>query len=314
MSIKRVVFCGTPEFAALHLQAVLSAGFEVAAVFTQPDRPAGRGRKLAASPVKQLALRHGIEVYQPERLRGDREFHDELMALKPDLMIVVAYGLILPESFLFIPRYGSWNVHASLLPRWRGAAPIQRAILAGDTQSGVTIMQMDAGLDTGDMLLKKTCDIADHDTGGSLHDRLANLGSQALLEAIANLESLVPEAQDDNQSSYAKKLNKAEARLDWAQSAECLDRQVRAFNPWPVSEAYVKGERFRVLEAYVVPTDKQAVPGTVLSVDKTGVCVACGERALNLSCLQLPGKRAMPVSDLINGQQLPFSVGDVLDA
>lgn len=314
MPIKRVVFCGTPEFAAEHLKAVLAKGFEVVAVFTQPDRPAGRGRKLTASPVKHWALQHGITVYQPERLRGDREFHDKLIALKPDLMIVVAYGLILPESFLSIPRHGSWNVHASLLPRWRGAAPIQRAILAGDTQSGVTIMQMDAGLDTGDMLLKKTCEIRANDTGGSLHDRLASLGSEALLQAMASVDDLQPEAQDDQQSSYAKKLSKEEARLDWAQPAVDLDRQVRAFNPWPVSEAYVKGERVRVFEAAVVPADKGVKPGTILSIDKTGVTVACGEQALKLTSLQLPGKRAMPVSELINGQSLPFSVGDVLDA
>src|SRR5690606_15102764 len=246
----RIVFAGTPEFAARHLQALLDAGQSVIAVYTQPDRPAGRGQKLMPSPVKQLALQHGIAVYQPQTLR-DPAAQAELAALQPELMVVVAYGLILPQAVLDIPRLGCINSHASLLPRWRGAAPIQRALQAGDVESGVTVMQMEAGLDTGPMLLKVSTTITAEDTGGSLHDRLATLGSQAVIEAVTKLAAggLRGEVQDDTLATYAHKLNKDEARLDWSRPAVELERLVRAFHPWPICHSTLNGEAIKIHSA-----------------------------------------------------------------
>lgn len=307
----RIVFAGTPEFAAQHLQALLDAGREIVAVYTQPDRPAGRGQKLAPSPVKQLALQHGIAVYQPQTLR-DPAAQTELAALTPDLMVVVAYGLILPQVVLDTPRLGCINSHASLLPRWRGAAPIQRAIEAGDASSGVTVMQMEAGLDTGPMLLKVTTTITAEDTGGSLHDRLATLGSQAVVEAVPKLAAgeLRGEVQDDSLATYAHKLNKDEARLDWSRPAVELERLVRAFNPWPICHSTLNGEALKVHAAQL--GEGQGAPGSVLAADKSGLTVACGEGALRLTRLQLPGGKPLSFADLYNSRREQFAPGLVL--
>ena len=307
----RIVFAGTPEFAAQHLQALLDAGRQIVAVYTQPDRPAGRGQKLMPSPVKQLALQHGIAVYQPQTLR-DPAAQAELAALRPDLMVVVAYGLILPQVVLDTPRLGCINSHASLLPRWRGAAPIQRAIEAGDASSGVTVMQMEAGLDTGPMLLKVTTTITAEDTGGSLHDRLAQLGSAAVVEAVTKLAAgeLRGEVQDDSLATYAHKLNKDEARLDWSRPAVELERLVRAFNPWPICHSTLNGEALKVHAAQL--GEGQGAPGSVLAADKNGLTVACGEGALRLTRLQLPGGKPLSFADLYNSRREQFAPGLVL--
>lgn len=307
----RIIFAGTPEFAAQHLQALLDAGREIIAVYTQPDRPAGRGQKLMPSPVKQLALQHDIAVYQPQTLR-DPAAQAELAALKPDLMVVVAYGLILPQVVLDTPRLGCINSHASLLPRWRGAAPIQRAIEAGDASSGVTVMQMEAGLDTGPMLLKVTTTITADDTGGSLHDRLAELGSRAVVEAVGKLAAgeLKGEVQDDSLATYAHKLNKDEARLDWNRPAVELERLVRAFNPWPICHSTLNGEALKVHAAE--PGEGRGAPGTVLAADKTGLTIACGDGALRLTRLQLPGGKPLAFADLYNSRREQFAPGLVL--
>ncbi|MDH0897410.1 MULTISPECIES: methionyl-tRNA formyltransferase [unclassified Pseudomonas] len=307
----RIIFAGTPEFAAQHLQALLDAGREIIAVYTQPDRPAGRGQKLMPSPVKQLALQHDIAVYQPQTLR-DPAAQAELAALRPDLMVVVAYGLILPQVVLDTPRLGCINSHASLLPRWRGAAPIQRAIEAGDASSGVTVMQMEAGLDTGPMLLKVTTTITADDTGGSLHDRLAELGSRAVVEAVGKLAAgeLRGEVQDDSLATYAHKLNKDEARLDWNRPAVELERLVRAFNPWPICHSTLNGETLKVHAAE--PGEGRGAPGTVLAADKTGLTVACGDGALRLTRLQLPGGKPLAFADLYNSRREQFAPGLVL--
>ena len=307
----RIVFAGTPEFAAQHLQALLEAGREIIAVYTQPDRPAGRGQKLMPSPVKQLALQHGIAVYQPQTLR-DPSAQAELAALKPDLMVVVAYGLILPQVVLDTPRLGCINSHASLLPRWRGAAPIQRSIQAGDASSGVTVMQMEAGLDTGPMLLKVTTTITAEDTGGSLHDRLAALGSRAVVEAVSRLAAgeLRGEVQDDSLATYAHKLNKDEARLDWSRPAVELERLVRAFNPWPLCHSTLNGEALKIHAAQLGEGSGQ--PGSILAADKSGLTVACGEGALRLTRLQLPGGKPLAFADLYNSRREQFAAGLVL--
>ncbi|WP_273525999.1 methionyl-tRNA formyltransferase [Pseudomonas sp.] len=307
----RIVFAGTPEFAAQHLQALLDAGRTVVAVYTQPDRPAGRGQKLAPSPVKQLAVQHGIPVYQPQTLR-DPAAQAELAALQADLMVVVAYGLILPQAVLDLPRLGCINSHASLLPRWRGAAPIQRAIEAGDDESGVTVMQMEAGLDTGPMLLKVSTPITAEDTGGTLHDRLAALGSQAVVQAVAALAvgTLTPEVQDDSLATYAHKLSKDEARIDWRRPAVELERLVRAFNPWPICHTTLGGEALKVHAARLGAG--QGEPGHILEASRNGLTVACGEGALSLTRLQLPGGKPLDFADLYNSRREQFAAGQVL--
>jgi len=307
----RIVFAGTPEFAAEHLQALLAADLRPIAVYTQPDRPAGRGQKLMASPVKQLALEHDIPVLQPATLR-DAAAQAELAALEPDLMLVVAYGLILPQAVLDIPRLGCLNSHASLLPRWRGAAPIQRAIEAGDAESGVTVMRMEAGLDTGPMLLKVTTPIAPEDTGGSLHDRLAGLGAQALVEAVGRLAAgdLPGEVQDDALATYAHKLNKDEARLDWRRPAVELERLIRAFNPWPVCHSSLGDTPLKVYAAVLEAGG--GVPGSILAASREGLTVACGEGALRLTRLQLPGGRPLAFAELYNSRREQFAPGLVL--
>ncbi|OHC49057.1 MAG: methionyl-tRNA formyltransferase [Pseudomonadales bacterium RIFCSPLOWO2_02_FULL_63_210] len=307
----RIVFAGTPEFAAEHLKALLDSPHQIVAVYSQPDRPAGRGQKLAASPVKQLAVQREIPVYQPQTLR-DPVAQAELAALAPDLLVVVAYGLILPQAVLDIPRLGCINSHASLLPRWRGAAPIQRAIEAGDRESGVTVMQMEAGLDTGPMLLKVRTPITADDTGGSLHDRLASLGPQAVLEAIAGLAAgtLRGEVQDDSLATYAHKLNKDEARLDWTRPAVELQRLIRAFHPWPICHSTLNGEALKVHAAEL--GEGSGGPGSILAADKQGLTVACGQGALRLTRLQLPGGKALDFGDLYNSRREQFAVGLVL--
>jgi methionyl-tRNA formyltransferase len=307
----RIVFAGTPQFAAEHLKALLDSPHQIVAVYSQPDRPAGRGQKLAASPVKQLAVLHQIPVLQPQTLR-DPAAQAELAALAPDLLVVVAYGLILPQAVLDIPRLGCINSHASLLPRWRGAAPIQRAIEAGDPESGVTVMQMEAGLDTGPMLLKVRTPIAADDTGGSLHDRLAGLGPQAVIQAIAGLAAatLMGEVQDDSLATYAHKLNKDEARLDWTRPAVELERLIRAFHPWPICHSTLNDEALKVHAAEL--GEGSGAPGSLLAADKQGLTVACGQGALRLTRLQLPGGKALNFSDLYNSRREQFAAGLVL--
>ncbi|HEY4091471.1 MAG TPA: methionyl-tRNA formyltransferase [Luteibacter sp.] len=300
----RVVFAGTPEFAVPCLEACRIAGAEVVAVYTQPDRPAGRGRKLAASPVKEAALAAGIPVEQPESFKAEAD-RDRLAAHAPDLMVVVAYGLILPRKVLAIPRLGCWNVHASLLPRWRGAAPIQRAILAGDTESGVDLMQMEAGLDTGPVLVERRTPISADDTGGSLHDRLSALGADALAEGLRRIQAgevLEPHTQAAEGVEYAHKLDKAEARLDFSQPATALERKVRAFNPWPVAEGDIAGERLRVWAAHAIAGRPGAEPGTVFAATRDGIDIACAEGALRLTAVQRAGGRRIGAADYLNAR------------
>ncbi len=308
----RIVFAGTPDFSVPALDALVTAGHEVVAVYTQPDRPAGRGRQLRESPVKRRAVELKIPVRQPESLKQAAEV-DALRALNAELMVVVAYGLILPREILAIPRLGCINVHASLLPRWRGAAPIQRAIMAGDTQTGVSIMQMDEGLDTGPVLLQVTIDISADETGGSLHDRLAQAGGDALIDAINGLAALdngatgiVPTPQDNDQASYASKLSKAEALIDWSQSAKKLAHMVRAMNPWPVAETSWRGKQLRIWEATVQDNDavESGNPGCVRQADTNGICVSCGDGVLVLQQVQLAGGKPMRVADFINAHDM----------
>lgn len=300
----RVVFAGTPEFAVPTLEALLAAGHDVVAVYTQPDRPAGRGRQLRPSPVKACAIAHGLEVRQPQTLR-DPAAQQALAALDPDAMVVVAYGLILPPEVLAAPRLGCLNVHASLLPRWRGAAPIQRALLAGDTETGVTIMQMERGLDTGPMLAREAHPIGATDTAGDLHDALAVRGARLLASTLARLAAggLAAEKQDDALANYAEKLSKAEARLDWRRPARELDRQVRGLNPWPVAEARLDDAPLRIWRAAPLP-GHAAPPGRVVQAGADGIDVACGEGLLRLLKVQPPGKRAMDAAAFANGRAL----------
>ena len=300
----RIVFAGTPDFAVPCLRAA-AARNEVVAVYTQPDRPAGRGRGLTPSPVKREAIARGIPVLQPENFKAQVS-RDALAALQPDVMVVVAYGLILPQSVLDIPAHGCWNVHASLLPRWRGAAPIQRAIQAGDTETGVCLMQMERGLDTGPVLLSQSVPISEGDTGGQLHDRLAELGAQVLSDGLGLLRAgilPVARAQPEEGATYAHKLDKAEARLDWTQPAVALARTVRAFNPWPMAEAQLAGERVRIHGAVALPLDHRAAPGTVLLAGRDGIDVACGEGALRIRVLQREGGRAITAADYLNARR-----------
>src|SRR5690606_1041576 len=280
------------------------------AVLTQPDRPAGRGKKLTPSPVKQLAVEHDTPVLQPETLKGDA-IRAELAALQPDVMVVVAYGLLIPQAILDIPRYGCINIHGSLLPRWRGAAPIQRAIEAGDGETGVGIMQMEAGLDTGPVLLEKRTPIADTDTGGSVHDRLAALGAEALIEALNDLPALRNNAvvQAADGITYAHKLGKDDARIDWQRPATELFNMIRAFNPWPVAWSMLDDAPVKIWRAQVI--DAHGAPGEIISASDAGVDVACGDGALRLTEIQLPGKRAMPVADVLRGHARLFVPGTV---
>ncbi|MCL4469785.1 MAG: methionyl-tRNA formyltransferase [Sulfuricella sp.] len=308
----RIIFAGTPEFAAAALATLIKAGHEVALVLTQPDRPAGRGMKLAASPVKQLARRHGLTVLQPSTLK-DAEVQAQLAAVNAEAMVVAAYGLLLPPAVLAIPRFGCLNIHASLLPRWRGAAPIQRALLAGDPETGITIMQMDPGLDTGAMLMRLPLPIADNDTAQTLHDKLAAQGASAIVSALQQLDRglLTAEPQDERDATYAAKLSKAEGLIDWHKSAAELARAVRAFNPFPVAQARFGGEIWRVWQARTVNRN-DGRPGEILQADKDGILVACGEGALRLTEVQKAGGKRLPAASFLAGN--PVKPGDRFDA
>ena len=323
----RCVFAGTPEFAAQALEALYGINdVAVVGVYTQPDRRAGRGKKIQQSPVKELALSHNSPVFQPLNFKQQEDVK-QLEALQADLMIVAAYGILLPQAVLSTPRLGCINIHASLLPRWRGAAPIHRAIEAGDTQTGITIMQMDVGLDTGAMLLKKTLDIETNDTGSSLHDKLATLGASAMQEALADLPNLQQSAQPQENSlaCYAHKLNKEDAVIDWQDSAQQIQQKIRAFNSWPVASTTINDKVLRVWQAQLAPAcssdthvnsaasaNTAAAAGQILSANKQGISVQTGEGVLVLTSLQMPGKKALPVKDILNGQAALFQAGQVL--
>lgn len=309
----RIVFAGTPDFAARHLAALLSSEHEVIAVYTQPDRPAGRGKKLTASPVKNIALEHNIPVYQPENFKSD-EAKQALADLNADIMVVVAYGLLLPQAVLDTPKLGCINVHGSILPRWRGAAPIQRSIWAGDAETGVTIMQMDIGLDTGDMLKIATLPIEATDTSASMYEKLADLGPQALIDCLADIaaDKAVPVKQDDELANYAKKLSKEEARINWSEDAAHIERCVRAFNPWPMSHFEAAENSIKVWQSRVAEQTSDKPAGTIVQADKTGIYVATGNGVLVLEQLQVPGKKAMPVQDILNSRASWFEVGTQL--
>lgn len=308
----KIIFAGTPDFAARHLDALLASEHQVVGVFTQPDRPAGRGNKLTSSPVKVLAQTHDIPVFQPKSLKPEENQH--LVAdLQADIMVVVAYGLILPKAVLAMPRLGCINVHGSLLPRWRGAAPIQRSLWAGDTETGVTIMQMDVGLDTGDMLHKLSCPITAEDTSASLYEKLAQLGPQGMLLTLDLLASgnARPEVQDEALVSYAEKLSKEEARLNWSLSAAQLERCIRAFNPWPMSYFMIEEQPVKVWQATVLPHQNKQ-PGEIVLADKQGIQIATADGVLNLVSLQPAGKKAMSAQDLLNSRREWFVPGTVL--
>ncbi|AFJ03081.1 Methionyl-tRNA formyltransferase [Methylophaga frappieri] len=301
----RILFAGTPEFAATTLSALITSEHEIVAVYTQPDRPAGRGRKLTASPVKTLAQQHNLTVEQPVTLRNT-EAQQKLADYQAEVMIVVAYGLILPQTVLDTPTAGCLNIHASLLPRWRGAAPIQRAILAGDTQTGVCIMQMAAGLDTGPVLSQVTLAIDNEETAQTLHDRLAEAGATLLMQTLATLDDCQQAAteQADEFSCYAEKLHKSEAIIDWHQSAEQIDRQIRAFNPWPVAQTLWRESLLRIWRATPLAETSSALPGTLIRIERDALIVATGEGCLQITEIQRAGKRRMRISDLLNAQTL----------
>ncbi|QSX37310.1 methionyl-tRNA formyltransferase [Shewanella sedimentimangrovi] len=309
----KIIFAGTPDFAARHLQALLSSEHQVIAAYTQPDRPAGRGQKLTPSPVKSLALEHNIPVFQPKSLRKE-DAQQELAALGADIMVVVAYGLILPKLVLDTPRLGCINVHGSILPRWRGAAPIQRALWAGDAETGVTIMQMDVGLDTGDMLLKAHLPIAAEDTSASLYEKLAELGPEALLNALAAISEggLNAEKQDESLANYAEKLSKEEARLDFGKSARQLWQEVRAFNPWPVSYFEHQGQTIKVWQTEPLAESGNKAPGTIVAAGKQGLDIATADGLLRIKQMQLPGKKPMAVADILNSRGEWFTPGTVI--
>ena len=303
----RIVFAGTPEFSVPALDALHGAGFPVVAVYTQPDRPAGRGRALSAAPVKQRALELGLRVEQPASLKTPDSRHT-LAAFAPDVMVVVAYGLILPQVVLDVPRHGCLNIHASLLPRWRGAAPIQRSVLAGDARTGITIMLMDAGLDTGPELLRWQTEIGPRETAGELHDRLATLGASAIVEAVEawTQQRITPRPQPTDGVTYAAKLRKDEARIDWSRPATEIDAQVRAFNPWPVAETRLGEERVRIWRAEPVaaPVGLKAPPGTVIDAPAGRLYVAAGDGALEVQTLQFPGRRPLAAKDVLHSRAL----------
>lgn len=314
----RIVFAGTPDFAAAHLQALLDSPHQVIAVLTQPDRKAGRGKSLRPSPVKQLALDHELPVYQPLSLK-DAGTETLLRELTPDLMVVVAYGLLLPQAILDIPRLGCINVHASLLPRWRGAAPIERAILAGDKQSGISIMQMDAGLDTGDILATGATDITPEDNSAMLTERLIHIGQELLLETLDRLGNqsrgeLQSTPQDESLCTYADKLSKEDASIDWQSGADQILRQMRAFFPRSPAFSFMGKERVRLLDGYKVSNHSlknqgSASPGEILQADKSGLLVACSQGALQLTRVQLAGKKPVSVAELLNARREQFAPG-----
>ena len=307
----KIIFAGTPVFARVALERLHQAGFEIVLVLSQPDRPAGRGMKLQASPVKQYALEHGMPVAQPRSLRLDGKFpedaaaaRDAIAAAQADAMVVAAYGLILPQWVLDAPARGCLNIHASLLPRWRGAAPIHRAIEAGDLETGVTIMQMDAGLDTGAMLLRETLPIAPQDTTGSLHDKLAEVGGTMIVAALHALNTLTAEAQPEAGVTYAHKIEKAEAAVDWRDSAQVIQRRVRAFDPFPGAQAQLGGETIKLWAAEALPGERIGEPGQVLAVGADGILVQTGEGVLRLTELQRPGGKRLAAAEFLRGQRI----------
>lgn len=310
MNPLKVVFAGTPEFARVALEAIAAAGHEVVLVLSQPDRPAGRGMKLQASPVKQCAVANKWPVAQPRSLRLDGKYPEDasaarevLLAANPDVMVVAAYGLILPQWVLDLPKFGCLNIHASLLPRWRGAAPIHRAIEAGDTQTGITIMQMDAGLDTGDMLLRESVDIGNDNTA-RLHDRLAELGGRMIVQALADIGKLERTAQPAEGITYANKVEKHEAQVDWSQPADAIVRRIRAFDPFPGANSPLDGETIKLWAAYAAPAEQSAAPGTILAVTETGVAVAAAGSIVMVTELQRPGGKRLAVADFLRGFDL----------
>ncbi|HSW69990.1 MAG TPA: methionyl-tRNA formyltransferase [Gammaproteobacteria bacterium] len=306
-----IIFAGTPQFAVSILNALIHAGHSIKAVYTQPDRPAGRGRKLTPSPVKELALEQKIPIFQPISLRDERE-QQILASLNADVMIVVAYGLLLPEAVLQAPKYGCINVHASLLPRFRGAAPIQRAILAGDETTGVTIMQMDKGLDTGDMLNKLECRIRSDDTSAVLHDQLAALGAKALLKTLDHLDAIVSEKQNNHLATYAHKISKEEAEIDWKISTEEIDRKIRAFNPWPVAFTHNAEHLVRIWKAEMLAQPVFSEPGKIVQLSRQGIDVATGNGILRLLQIQLSGGKILSAADVFNSKAHIFGVGNIL--
>ena len=310
----KIIFAGTPDFAARHLQALIDSEHDVIATYTQPDRPAGRGKKLTPSPVKVLAHKYDIPVFQPVSLR-DEEAQTQLAQLNADIMVVVAYGLILPKIVLDTPRLGCINVHGSILPRWRGAAPIQRALWAGDTETGVTIMQMDVGLDTGDMLLKTRLPIENSDTSASLYEKLANQGPQALIQALTGLSqgTLAAEKQDESFANYAEKLSKEEARLDWNKSAKQLWQEIRAFNPWPVSYFEHQQSTIKVWQADYSAEACAEAPGIIIAATKHGIEIATAEGKLIIHTMQLPNKKPLDVADILNARSDWFTPGVCLN-
>lgn len=299
MTVKRIIFAGTPQFAVPSLQAVLHSKHELCAVYTQPDSKAGRGRKLQASAVKQYAVQNKIPVYQPLSLKNSEQ-QQVIESLKPDLMVVVAYGLLLPAAVLKIPRFGCVNIHASLLPRWRGAAPIQRAIMHGDEQTGITLMQMDVGLDTGAMLAKSRCSIASTDTAQSLHDKLSNMGAELLAQHIDHIEDLLGVAQDNTQATYAHKLEKSEAELDFNQSALALANKIRAFNPWPVAQAEIAGLQLRIWSAQALNETTTKPIASIIRSNKNGLDIATGDGILRILMVQKAGGKPISIADLLN--------------
>lgn len=309
----KIIFAGTPDFAAIHLQGMLEQGdHQIIAVYSQPDRPAGRGKKLKPSAVKQVALNNDIPVYQPLNFKETAD-QQILANLNADLMVVVAYGLLLPKVILDAPRLGCINVHASLLPRWRGAAPIQRAIEAGDSESGVIIMQMDEGLDTGDMLLEARCNISADDTGGSLHDKLAAIGVPALNNALQQIagQTITATKQDSEQTCYAPKISKRELAIDWQQPAELIERKIRAFNPFPISYTSLNGDRIKIWQTSL--SDQSGEAGQIIHADKKSIVVACGEGSLNLQVIQLPGGKALEIPAVMNSKADLFTTGTRFD-
>ncbi len=307
----RVIFAGTPDFAATHLQAILDDDhYELVAIYTQPDRPAGRGKKITQSPVKKLALANDIQLEQPASLT-DMKTQETIARLEADVLIVVAYGVILPQAVLDIPRLGCINVHGSILPKWRGAAPIQRAIEAGDRETGVTVMQMDVGLDTGPMLTTSQCTIDDKETSASLYPKLAVLGAQALVNTLEKMRSgtAVGIAQDSTQSSYAGKIAKQESLIDWSASVTEIERRIRAFNPFPAAYSLVTGQRIKIWSASVDSRDYPGLPGEILSADDDGLLVKCGNGALLISTIQLAGKSKMRVAEVLKSRAFIFSPG-----
>ncbi|WP_206485909.1 methionyl-tRNA formyltransferase [Thalassotalea sp. G2M2-11] len=314
-----IIFAGTPDFAAQHLAALIHSPHNVVAVYCPPDKPAGRGKKITACETKQLALAHDIPVFQPMNFKQEED-QEQLQKLNADVMVVVAYGLLLPKVILDAPRLGCINVHGSILPKWRGAAPIQRAVESGDKETGVTIMQMDEGLDTGDMLLTARCDITKQDTSATIYQKLAELGPTALLDTLSLMADNQHQAtaQDDEQATYAAKLNKSEAELDWQLPASLLQQKLRAYIPWPVAQfTFIdnkdKEHRIRVWQASVVSYSEDATPGTIISADKSGISVATGEQALRLENLQMPNKKAMAVADILNSRADWFAVGQSIN-